>query len=52
MLQHAIEEFFTNKENKCYWDYLYNEDCALSNSFMTLVSYEKISDCYILESYV
>ena len=25
--------------------YLYNEDCAQSNSFMTLVSHEKLSDC-------
>ena len=28
--------------------YLYNEDCAQSNSFMTLVSHEKLSDCYNL----
>ena len=41
----TIEGFFTNKENKCYWYYLYNEDCAQSNSFMTLVSHEKLSDC-------
>ena len=27
---------------------MYNEDCAQSNSFMTLVSHEKLSDCYNL----
>ena len=44
----TIEGFCTNKENKCYWYYFYNEDCAQSNSLMTLVSHEKLSDCYNL----